>query len=82
MELVLTNVPVLFTWGSFFHRYVDNATTPVKYSPASFYNQLSAEGLIYSVGDLANVFNEFDAMTKAFTSNEGLKPVINLIVSL
>lgn len=82
MELVLTNVPVLFTWGSFFHRYLDGASTPVKYSPAEFYNQLSKEGLVYSVGDVANVFNEFEAMTKAFQAKDDLKPVINLTVSL
>ena len=82
MELILTNVPVLFTWGSFFHRYLDGSSTPTTYSPSQFYNELSKDGLVYSVGDVANVFNEFEAMTKAFTANEGLNPVIHLTVSI
>lgn len=82
MELKMTNVTVNFTWGSFFHRYLNGSPIPTKYSPAEFYNQLSSEGLITSVGDIANVFNEFEAMTKAFTADEGLEPFINVSVSL
>lgn len=82
MELIITNVGVNFTWGSFFHRYLNGSPTPTVYAPSEFYNQLSKEGKIYSVGDVANVFNEFEAMTKAFTAKEGLNPIINLMVSL
>lgn len=83
-EITLTNIKVDVTWGTFFHlvKVVDDQPVETAYSPANFYNELAKDDDFITVGNVANVYNEFEAMVEAFTPSEGKASILSVLIAL
>lgn len=83
-EIALSSVKIDLTWGTFFHlvKTVEENQVETAYSPANFYNELAKDDTFITVGNVANVYNEFDAMVKAFTPEENKAAILSVKIAL